>query len=138
MAPHLSLFSWLGAIPSARRHGSRPLAAARTIPPGSAWAVIPRVPWGRGASRAGVSDVRSPSRGSQGPGLKSNRLQVNLGISPAWTRSRFPSRNILFASGQSIMIFRNKKTHSEGKADYQLRFKLVGIQISNPMGIRSL
>lgn len=66
MAPHLSLFSWLGAIPSARRHSGRPLAAARTDPPGFARAVIPRVPRGWGGSRAGVSECQEPLQGQLG------------------------------------------------------------------------
>lgn len=67
MAPHLSLLSWLGAIPSARRHGGRPLAAAGTNPPGFVRAVIPGVSQSRGGSvfaHAGVWGVRSPSGGS--------------------------------------------------------------------------
>lgn len=81
--------------------------------------------------------VRSPSRGSQGPWLISSRLQVNLRVSPAWTRSGFPSRNVLFALGQSIMIFRNKKCMPKGKLVIS-RFTLVRIQISDSVGMRSL
>lgn len=63
MAPHLSLFSWLGVIPSGRRHGGRPLAAAGTNPPGFARAMIPQVPWGRGGSHAGILGCQEPLRG---------------------------------------------------------------------------
>lgn len=73
MAPHLSLFSWLGVIPSARRHSGRPLAAAGTNPPGFAHALIPCVSWGRGGSHTSRSGCQEPLGGELGSNQAGSR-----------------------------------------------------------------
>lgn len=65
--------------------------------------------------RRGFGVSGAPRGAAEATGLESNRLQVNPGVCRAWTHSRFPSQNILFASGQSITVFRNKKYIPKGK-----------------------
>uniref|UniRef100_A0A8C0UUH4 MAX dimerization protein 1 n=1 Tax=Cyanistes caeruleus TaxID=156563 RepID=A0A8C0UUH4_CYACU len=88
-------------------HG-RPLAAAGTNPPGFARAAVPRVPQGRGGSPAGVLGCQEPLQGPGAAGLKSSFVLPGHALG-------FPSRNILFASGQTIIVLRNKNPILKGR-----------------------
>lgn len=115
MAPHLSLLSWSGVIPAGDAAAADLWQLQEQIHPGLLVLGFPVCPTARVAPRQGFWDVRSPLGVAEAPGLKPDRLQVNLGICPAWTRSVFPSQKVLFASGQSFTVFRNKKHILKGK-----------------------